>query len=95
MSSPQEHGIHAKIVCGPDLRRVDMPANMTYGDFSSRLMAMFNLESGTFMVKYTDDERDKVTITDDAELSAAIASARQVGLSPLCPPGPLGPLAPR
>ena len=32
---------------------------------------------------------------EEGDLSAAIASARQVGLSPHCPPGPLGPLAPR
>eukprot|EP01047_Picozoa_sp_COSAG01_P089046 COSAG01_NODE_21248_length_910_cov_0.974138_1_plen_98_part_10 len=58
------------------MRRVDLPAAMTYGDFSARLAVMFNLEAGAFMVKYTDDEGDKVTITDDAELSAAIAHVR-------------------
>lgn len=66
--------IHAKIVCGPsDVRRVDLSATMTFDQLSARLESMFNLESGTFMIKYTDDEGDKVTVTDDAELSAAFA----------------------
>lgn len=83
MSAPTTTSLNAKIRCGDDVRRVALHVRATLDDVMARLTVMFNLDgcahNGSFRLKYTDDEGDLVSITDDEELQVAFALANDWG----------------
>jgi hypothetical protein len=83
MSMSASTSLNAKIRCGDDVRRVALPVPTTLESLMARLTMMFNLDgcghNGSFRLKYLDDEKDLVSITDDEELQAAIALAKDWG----------------
>jgi hypothetical protein len=87
--------MNVKIRCGEDVRRLLLDvAEMDLEQLMARLTTMFNLDgmnhSGSFRIKYQDDEGDLVSVTDDEELQAAFALAKGWGACPrplrACPP---------
>lgn len=73
--------LNIKVRCGEDVRRVPLDvAEMDLERLMARLTVMFNLDGlnhgGSFRIKYQDDEGDLVSITDDEELQAAFALAK-------------------
>jgi hypothetical protein len=77
--------LNAKIRCGDDVRRVPLHATdgLALEELMAKLVIMFNLDGmnhgGSFRIKYQDDEGDLVSITDDDELQAAFALAKDWG----------------
>ena len=79
-----------KVRCGEDVRRVSLDvAEMDLARLMARLTVMFNLDGlnhgGSFRIKYQDDEGDLISITDDEELQAAFALAKDWGACLLLP----------
>jgi len=61
--------------CGEELRRFSfVPSSATYDKLYKLLQTLFSKDE--FILKYKDDEGDKVTLSNDAELELAIQLAR-------------------
>jgi hypothetical protein len=76
---------NVKVRCGEDVRRVPLDVSeMDLERLMARLTVMFNLDGlnhgGSFRIKYQDDEGDLISITDDEELQAAFALAKDWGV---------------
>lgn len=64
-----------KVKFGEDTRRLNLERTPNYVELVSLLRNLFNLNN--FLIKYEDDDGDKVTITSDLELKEALNVANK------------------
>jgi len=67
---------HCKVQCGNEFRRFLLPSSQ-YADLSRQIQKLFGFQDeDKFLLKYTDEEGDMVTISSDEELYFAITLFR-------------------
>jgi len=68
--------INTKIICGSDIRRISLQSATTFDALQGQMQAKFGLRDQAFCIMYSDDDGDRLSITDDDELRCAIAYAQ-------------------
>ena len=64
--------VRVKSNLGDDIRRFVLPQNPTFQQLHDQLVKIYDVTD--FIIKYTDNENDKVTVSSDDELNEAISS---------------------
>jgi len=72
MQSIEQQSLTFKVKFGDELRRFSVAATSKWEEIISKISTLFNLESGTFTVKYEDDEKELITIDSSLELQEAV-----------------------
>jgi hypothetical protein len=61
-----------KVKFGEELRRFSVPLTSEWEEIISKICTIFNMERGTFTVKYEDDEKELITLDSTVELQEAV-----------------------
>jgi len=74
-----------KVKFGEELRRFSVPLKSEWEEIISKICTIFNIEKGTFTVKYEDDEKELITLDSTVELQEAVRiNLQKTSASLLC-----------
>jgi len=68
----QQQTLTFKVKFGEELRRFSVPLTTEWEEIISKICTIFNMEKGTFTVKYEDDEKEMITLDSTVELQEAV-----------------------
>lgn len=53
-----------------------LPSDLSYDDFLDKVCAKFNRSASSLVIKFADEDKNKVTLMDDSDFDLAMEVAR-------------------
>jgi hypothetical protein len=77
----EQADFRVKAKFGDHLKIISTKRTMTYHDFIEKMKELFNIQS-SFIIKYEDDEKDQIEITNEEEYLESINLVKEKKLKP-------------